>query len=223
MVMLQGSQQAGLGELRFEVFRSFCGARAFGSNSKADAPLELQEFDQFMAIKGCAEALSHSREKQELPESAKPIQSSPSGPANVSANGVETYGSSSSSSSTSQQPITQPLTGSSLAAAQKAASAASSESGGKTEEKPEEQDSEDATVPDGAKCKRNGCGQVYAGQGKRDRSMEECKYHKGVAVFHEGSKVSKILRAAERAYIDVRRHFRAGHAASRECLNSQSS
>ena len=138
-----------------------------------------------MAIKGCAEAPTHSREKQELPEGAKPIQTSSSGPADVSANGVETYGGSSKPS----QPVTQPLTGPSLAAAQKAASAAANENGAKPVEKPEEKDPEDATVPNGAKCKRGGCGHVYAGEGKRDRSKEECKYHKGVAVFHEGSKV----------------------------------
>lgn len=50
----------------------------------------------------------------------------------------------------------------------------------------EEDDDPDVPVPDGASCKRRGCGAVYkAGQ---DREKEECVHHPGQALFHEGSK-----------------------------------
>lgn len=50
----------------------------------------------------------------------------------------------------------------------------------------DEDDDPDIPIPDGATCKRRGCGAVYkAGQ---DRSTEECVHHPGQALFHEGSK-----------------------------------
>ena len=50
----------------------------------------------------------------------------------------------------------------------------------------EESDDPDAQVPDGASCKRRGCGaQFKAGQ---SREEEECVHHPGQALFHEGSK-----------------------------------
>lgn len=50
----------------------------------------------------------------------------------------------------------------------------------------DEDDPPDAPVPDGAGCKRRACGTTYhAGQ---DRTQEQCVYHPGQALFHEGSK-----------------------------------
>lgn len=49
----------------------------------------------------------------------------------------------------------------------------------------EESDPEDAVPQEGASCKRRGCGQSYKGG---DRKEEECVYHPGQALFHEGSK-----------------------------------
>ncbi|KAI9032308.1 hypothetical protein DFJ74DRAFT_654035 [Hyaloraphidium curvatum] len=46
-------------------------------------------------------------------------------------------------------------------------------------------DPPDAEIPSGAKCKRRGCGKEYAGPESR---AEECQFHPGVAIFHEGSK-----------------------------------
>jgi hypothetical protein len=52
---------------------------------------------------------------------------------------------------------------------------------------PEDEDDDPNTpVPDGASCKRRGCGATYkAGQ---SRDGEECVHHPGQALFHEGSK-----------------------------------
>ena len=50
----------------------------------------------------------------------------------------------------------------------------------------DEDDDPDTPIPDGATCKRRGCGVVYkAGQ---SREGEECVHHPGQALFHEGSK-----------------------------------
>lgn len=50
----------------------------------------------------------------------------------------------------------------------------------------EEDDDPDLPIPDGASCKRRGCGATYkAGQ---SREGEECVHHPGQALFHEGSK-----------------------------------
>lgn len=51
---------------------------------------------------------------------------------------------------------------------------------------PEEEDDEDGVVvPEGAGCKRRGCGIVFKGGA---REGEECVYHPGMPLFHEGSK-----------------------------------
>ncbi|KAK3691131.1 hypothetical protein LTR37_018884 [Vermiconidia calcicola] len=52
---------------------------------------------------------------------------------------------------------------------------------------PEEEDDDPSIqIPDGASCKRRGCGASYkAGQ---NRDGEECVHHPGQALFHEGSK-----------------------------------
>ncbi|KAI5805940.1 HSP20-like chaperone [Geopyxis carbonaria] len=52
-------------------------------------------------------------------------------------------------------------------------------------EKPLEQDPADAAIPEDAKCKRLGCGATYSGGERKD---EECTFHPGAPLFHEGSK-----------------------------------
>ena len=50
----------------------------------------------------------------------------------------------------------------------------------------DEDDDPDIPVPDGASCKRRGCGATYkAGQ---SREGEQCVHHPGQALFHEGTK-----------------------------------
>jgi hypothetical protein len=49
-------------------------------------------------------------------------------------------------------------------------------------------DSDDpsAVIPEGATCRRKGCGAQYKSGASRDQ--EKCVYHPGVPIFHEGSK-----------------------------------
>lgn len=149
----------------------------------------VMEFDQFMAIKGCTTAESHTTEKQALPKTAQ--SDSASAPAShLNEEGKEVFGSDAASASkpaAAALPITQPLSGASLTAAQRAAVAQTKE------EKPEESDPKSAdaegAIPPGSECKRSGCHAVWNGTGPRNRSEEKCVFHKGVPIFHEGSKV----------------------------------
>ncbi|KAJ9479301.1 hypothetical protein PHBOTO_002770 [Pseudozyma hubeiensis] len=157
----------------------------------------VMEFDQFLAIKGCSIADSHSTQKQALPTikngavvSEDDASSTPVDALTVSkdADGKETFGKASGTSD-----IVQPLSGMSLLAAQNAKAAQSTTSAtnqAQVKEQPvEEQDpvETEATLPAGLACKRGGCGYKHQG-GARDRSNETCKHHKGSPIFHEGSK-----------------------------------
>lgn len=121
------------------------------------------------------------------PEKAeKPAESAQTdagvGAPSVSANGVETYGSGGP----------QKLGGAPTGATTTPLAPSASKPKAKAEPAPpkeEEQDPPEVGVPVGAACKRAGCAAKYEG-GKRDREREECSYHSGVAIFHEGSKVS---------------------------------
>ncbi|KAK4539283.1 hypothetical protein LTR36_000837 [Oleoguttula mirabilis] len=50
----------------------------------------------------------------------------------------------------------------------------------------DEDDDPDATVPDGATCKRRACGATY--NAGASRQAEQCEHHPGQALFHEGTK-----------------------------------
>lgn len=50
-----------------------------------------------------------------------------------------------------------------------------------------EDDDEALEIPDGAVCRRKGCGATYHGKGA-SREGEECVHHPGAPIFHEGSK-----------------------------------
>ncbi|KAK5053964.1 hypothetical protein LTR84_001926 [Exophiala bonariae] len=56
----------------------------------------------------------------------------------------------------------------------------------KPEPPPDESDDPDASIPPSASCKRRGCGKSQDSSVARDD--EECTYHPGVPIFHEGSK-----------------------------------
>ncbi|PFH57452.1 hypothetical protein XA68_15041 [Ophiocordyceps unilateralis] len=53
---------------------------------------------------------------------------------------------------------------------------------------PPETDDDDPSldIPDGAECRRKGCGQRYSKGGSRE--SEQCLHHPGAPIFHEGSK-----------------------------------
>jgi len=50
-----------------------------------------------------------------------------------------------------------------------------------------EQDDPSFPVPEGSKCKRLGCEVIYRG-GSRDGEEDQCVFHPGAPIFHEGSK-----------------------------------
>ncbi|OAL21224.1 hypothetical protein AYO22_08187 [Fonsecaea multimorphosa] len=78
-------------------------------------------------------------------------------------------------------PITRPLV-SSLAAAQQPTPSATP----KPEPPEDESDDPGAEIPTNATCKRRGCGKSRDESVPRDE--EECVYHPGMPLFHEGSK-----------------------------------
>ncbi|EXJ68084.1 uncharacterized protein A1O5_08699 [Cladophialophora psammophila CBS 110553] len=78
-------------------------------------------------------------------------------------------------------PVTRALA-SSLAAAQQPTPSATP----KPEPPEDESDDPDAEIPPKATCKRRGCGKLRDEKVPRDE--EECVYHPGVPLFHEGSK-----------------------------------
>jgi hypothetical protein len=57
-------------------------------------------------------------------------------------------------------------------------------------DEPEPDDDPDEAVPDGAACRRKGCGATYAAgtAGQRRDKDEHCVHHPGAPIFHEGSK-----------------------------------
>ncbi|KAI8319848.1 chord-domain-containing protein [Martensiomyces pterosporus] len=50
-----------------------------------------------------------------------------------------------------------------------------------------DEDPEGTVVPVGAKCKRNGCNAVFESE-EESHTSEQCQFHPGNAVFHEGTK-----------------------------------
>ncbi|KIX04638.1 uncharacterized protein Z518_05508 [Rhinocladiella mackenziei CBS 650.93] len=78
-------------------------------------------------------------------------------------------------------PVTRPL-GPSLAAARQPTPSTTP----KPEPPEDESDDPEAEFPPGASCKRRGCGKSR--DDKIPREHEECIYHPGVPLFHEGSK-----------------------------------
>ncbi|KAK4936133.1 hypothetical protein LTR10_022929 [Elasticomyces elasticus] len=78
-------------------------------------------------------------------------------------------------------PVTKPLSTSLSAAEQPLPSSTP-----KPEPPEDESDDPDTQIPAGATCKRRGCGKSQSD--KISRNDEECIYHPGAPIFHEGSK-----------------------------------
>ena len=124
-------------------------------------------FDEFLAIPPCTKG-KHST-----------VDDTP-GPAPKSET-VEASNSVAAAPVAAPIPITRPLA-STLAAAQQPTPSATP----KPEPPEDESDDPDAEIPLSASCKRRGCGKSQDDQISRDE--EECIYHPGVPLFHEGSK-----------------------------------
>ncbi|BEI85294.1 hypothetical protein CcaverHIS002_0506950 [Cutaneotrichosporon cavernicola] len=125
----------------------------------------VMEFDQFMAIPGCTTG-KHTEKTQVVQPAQVPAAEAPA--ATTSTDGVETYGSTpaetpSVSMAPSKAPTPPPVV--------------------------EEEDDLSLPVPEGAKCKRLGCGAEWQGPASRGDGPEAgCTYHPQKPVFHEGSK-----------------------------------
>lgn len=143
------------------------------------------EFDDFLAIPGCATAQGHTQEKQHVPTIKKGKEVTPEEAQRLDQEAQQQ--SSAAAAAATASNVTQPLSGTTLAAAQNAAIAAANTA--KKEPKPEEQDPQDKDeiAPDAA-CKRSGCQFKHQGGKRGDRSAESCLYHPGSPIFHEGSK-----------------------------------
>ncbi|OAV96396.1 hypothetical protein PTTG_04028 [Puccinia triticina 1-1 BBBD Race 1] len=143
----------------------------------------VMEFDQFMKIEGCATGV-HSLEKPVTParepEAEKPASS-------VDANGTMTYSADVQKKETSAtkhshqttRDVFQPITAEQAIESQPALP------------KPELLDDPESIVLEGSRCKRLACGITWNGLGNSKRGeldKEECTYHPGTPVFHEGSK-----------------------------------
>lgn len=124
------------------------------------------EFDQFLQIAGCAEADGHTQEKQALPEPEQKKRSEAEKAAEEALASV--------------QLDATPL-------AMKAAPAAAPKAPKPVEEAQDPESMQ--SVPAESRCRRTGCGYTASADVQnRDRTQEDCRYHPGVAVFHEGSK-----------------------------------
>ncbi|WFC99855.1 hypothetical protein MYAM1_002601 [Malassezia yamatoensis] len=145
----------------------------------------VMEFDQFLALPGCARAPQHTREKQDLA-----VKQVPGGKvkdmrqymdqATEALNEVQLADSSANSAKKpSAEPSRKPITGS---VSQKPA----------TPKQPEPEASDpDAVhyVAKGTQCRRRACNYTADTDiSQRDRSEEKCMYHPGTPIFHEGSK-----------------------------------
>ncbi|KAJ3299349.1 hypothetical protein HK104_009201 [Borealophlyctis nickersoniae] len=126
---------------------------------------KVVDFDDFLKIPGCTVGRHSTVSPAASPP--KPTQDTPVAPTATS-DGVEVYG---TSTSTPPTPVT--------AFTPKPASS-------EPEVKEETlHDPADASIEVGTKCRRKGCGKEYTGEESRS---EECVFHSGSAVFHEGSK-----------------------------------
>ena len=158
------------------------GAPVFHEGSKSwscckDVNKPVLEFDEFLTIKGCTTEKGHTAVKQEKEtfqsksSSANEDQSSvAAGPAN----GV------------SAASIT-PMSSTTLAAAAESSANQPEEAVPFVEEQDPTDCQDESRIASGSTCKRSGCKAAYTG-GQRRRTDEDCRYHKGTAIFHEGSK-----------------------------------
>ncbi|KND04590.1 uncharacterized protein SPPG_00309 [Spizellomyces punctatus DAOM BR117] len=130
---------------------------------------KVTDFDDFLKIPGCTVG-RHSTVVAE-PEKQAATPNPAIAPVTIDSNGVEVYG---------------------KATAKSGAPAATTEAFIPKSVEPspvvKEEDLNDpcdAKISAGAKCKRRGCGKEWVGEESRS---EECIFHPGQAIFHEGSK-----------------------------------
>lgn len=143
------------------------GLKSWSCCSSTNKP--VIDFDDFMKLPTCATG-THSTEKPEPKPAAAPVESA-SKQVTTDSNGRETYG-------TPTPPLPPPPPSASLPPLSAPPKPVSTPY-------VEEQDDPDVQIEKGMRCKRKGCGVDYAGQ---ERAGDECAYHPGAPIFHEGSK-----------------------------------
>ncbi|CAH7675000.1 diploid state maintenance protein chpA [Phakopsora pachyrhizi] len=137
------------------------------------------EFDQFMRIEGCITG-SHSTEQQQTPETTncQKVEQQQQLP-DTSDQFKNIRVTSHLTTSDVFRPIKTPK---------------SSQNRTPANEQPKVQqvheiDDEDSVVKLGSKCKRLGCKVEWKGESRRGKlNDQECSYHPGTPIFHEGSK-----------------------------------
>ncbi|KAI9008392.1 HSP20-like chaperone [Gaertneriomyces semiglobifer] len=122
---------------------------------------KVTDFDDFLKIPPC----TVGRHSTAAPEQPKPVQESTPAPSSVGKDGTESYG-----------------TPAVVAAEQFVPAAADNKPVVKEEDL---HDAADDVITPGTKCKRRACGHEYVDAQSRD---QECVFHPGEPVFHEGSK-----------------------------------
>ncbi|GAA6064552.1 hypothetical protein JCM10212_005779 [Sporobolomyces blumeae] len=130
------------------------------------------DFDDFMKLPTCATG-THSTEKPEATEAAKPqVVDTLPGPTPVATDsqGQETYG------TLPLPPPPAPSLAHKMAPVKPVST-----------EYIEEQDDPDVKIEKGMRCKRKGCGLDFDGV-EAKRADDECGYHPGAPIFHEGTK-----------------------------------
>ncbi|PLW51530.1 hypothetical protein PCASD_00367 [Puccinia coronata f. sp. avenae] len=140
----------------------------------------VMEFDQFMKIEGCATGV-HSLEKRAVAPAPQPKTEESS----VGVNGMMPSSDEKKTDTSAPKPahqttrdVFQPMKPNEI----------KSQS---SPPKPEPEDDPESIVPEGSKCKRLACGITWSGMGNCKRGKldkDECTYHPGTPVFHEGSK-----------------------------------
>ncbi|KAK4053759.1 hypothetical protein OIV83_001415 [Microbotryomycetes sp. JL201] len=131
----------------------------------------VTDFGDFLLINGCTTGC-HSTEKPVEPAPVSTASGSDVQPTSTTANGTEVYG---AARALPPLPAAPPSTSGKLSDAAKPQST----------EFVIEQDDPDVPIARGMTCKRKSCNQTYEEQ---ERTDEECEFHAGVPIFHEGSK-----------------------------------
>ncbi|KAK4058918.1 hypothetical protein OIO90_000364 [Microbotryomycetes sp. JL221] len=163
------------------------GLKSYSCCSDKSGHRPVTDFSDFLNIPGCATG-SHSSEKPVEPvttfnkvngKDAANATAANVKPVSSDANGREVYGTAATPAAAATgagpAPLPQPPAGVKLADAAKPQST----------QFVIEQDDPDVPVAKGMACKRKSCNVTYDGQ---ERTDEECEFHAGVPIFHEGSK-----------------------------------
>ncbi|KAK9480334.1 hypothetical protein V1514DRAFT_326099 [Lipomyces japonicus] len=135
-------------------------------------------FDEFLNIPGCTTGVHSTEVPDPAPAAKKPDTKLI--PTSINADGSEVYGSTTSNNSTLAAVSN---TAPTLSSPPQATTPTSKKSPEPNPAPAQLEDPIDADIPNGKKCKRNGCSFKFDGTTK-----DNCVHHPGTAVFHDASK-----------------------------------